>query len=143
MIETFATAESIPHTLASRGLFEVRSDADEVLFTNDDVVSATVVLGLRAQPRAVIQLTESATDVLAHHMVENTAGHLTYWVDGVLERQRDNMPPEQYGQLEVEKWDIPPAQSVAYAAHLSVIIDEGPLPCDAEVDVRAIEAVAP
>lgn len=133
MPEDARVAAAIPGTLATTGAFEVRDDDGGVILSNTDLVSATPFIGLRPDPRTLLELTEPAGKRLRKHMEAHPAGSVHYVLDGEVIQHRKNLPAETTGHVELEVFEASELQRLEVVAHRAIVLDDGPLPCPTSV----------
>ncbi|MCB9686127.1 MAG: hypothetical protein H6735_13890 [Alphaproteobacteria bacterium] len=118
--------ESLPTTLATPGLLEVRG-GERVLASPEDVVDASVRLDAMMTGSTLIHLTSGAADRVRAWVRESPTGQLDFFVDG--ERvggQRNDAVTA--GEVEIAPPIDDDAKRLRAVAHWAIVIDH-PLPC--------------
>jgi hypothetical protein len=132
---------AIPGTLAAPGTFALRgiqggpdgADQDEVLFSNADIDYATTYLAFLDAPKVFIQLKKESATRLRDWMRTHPEDGMGMWLDGERVTVRKNMPPEQYGEVTLDRVGATDMERMDFAAGAAIELQHGPLPCAVEL----------
>jgi len=124
---------TIPATLSTPGRFELRHD-EVVLATNEQITEATYRLDGMMDPWLLLRLDDTATAAVVDAVRSDPTGRLTFVLDGQPVAMQPNRRDVMRGEVEgIPLADMDAATRMASIAAWSVIIDHGPLPCEASV----------
>jgi hypothetical protein len=122
----------IERTLTAAGRLIVRpAGEDTPIATEADLAEATAYLPFLDAPKVQAVLVREAGKRLKDHMQAHPEGSLELMLDGAVVTTRRNMPPEEHGELTLDKIDA--ADDLArmdFAAFAGIVLQHGPLPCD-------------
>lgn len=127
---------TVPDTLAMPGAFELRH-GDEVLARNPDIAEASTRLDGMMDPWLLLRLKADAAEAVVKAVNSEPTGRLTFVVDGTPVAMQPNRRDVMRGEVEaIPLDDMTAAERMQRIAAWSVVIDHGPLPCPATVEVE-------
>ena len=121
----------IAATLTAPGHLVVRpAEGGAPLATEADLVEATAYLPFLDAPKVQAVLTPDAGKRLKAHMQGHPDGSLALVLDDEVVTTRRNMPPEEHGELTLDRIDAEDDFArMDFAAFAGIVLSHGPLPC--------------
>ncbi|MFM2162688.1 MAG: hypothetical protein RLZZ383_2200 [Pseudomonadota bacterium] len=121
----------IAATLAAPGRLVVRdAEGHDPIATEADLAEATAYLPFLDAPKVQAVLAPDAAKRLKAHMQGDPEGSLAFVLDDVVVTTRRNMPPEEHGELTLDRIDAEDDFArMDFAAFAGIVLSHGPLPC--------------
>ena len=124
----------IPDVLAQTGqlgLFRgTAANPDQQLIGLDEMTSTSFTLREMANPVIEVRLTREALKKLRTYMDQNPEDSLSIWLDDTKIMERSNTPVMDGNLIELRHHGDNKRESLAITAEWSVVLGNGPLPCD-------------